>query len=187
MTGTTHTPPSVHGFDWSTWTPGMQSTLIFVRQNDEVLLIRKKTGLGQGKVNAPGGKVESGESWETCARRELEEELEIRAGILMWVAELRFLMSDYPDILCQVFFTDTFYGEPIETREAAPFWSTLSEIPWTQMWEDDQYWLPRALIGERVRGSFSFEGDRMCSMHIERCEAPSFEVPLRSTSNPSVV
>ena len=156
----------------------MQSTLVFVRQRDQLLLIEKKTGLGQGKVNGPGGKVELDEDWEACARRELEEELKIQAGTMIWGAELRFLMSDCPDILCQVFFTDTFYGEPIETREAKPFWSALSDLPWSQMWEDDQYWLPRALLGERVRGSFSFEGDRMHSMHIERCEEPSFKVPL---------
>ena len=150
-------------FDWETWRPGVRSTLVFVIRGDEVLLIHKKTGLGQGKVNGPGGKVEEDEGWEECAIREVSEELEISVSALQWVAELSFLMSDYPDIMCQVFCTKHFEGEPKETREATPFWCPITEIPFEQMWTDDKYWLPRALNGERVSGRFVFEGETLLS------------------------
>ena len=48
-------------FNWSTWQPNMLSSLVFICKNNEVLLIKKKTGLGAGKINAPGGKIEKGE------------------------------------------------------------------------------------------------------------------------------
>lgn len=158
----------VSDFDWSTWSPGVRSTIVFVRQGDQVLLIDKKTGLGQGKVNGPGGKVEANEGWIECAQREVMEELSIVVTQLKWCAELRFLMSDYPDILCHVFITNHYEGEPVESLEARPFWSLISEIPYANMWEDDQYWLPRALLGERVLGLFSFDQDRMMSLAVSR-------------------
>ena len=40
--------------DWKTWQPNMLSSLVFILKDNEVLLIRKKTGLGAGKVNAQG-------------------------------------------------------------------------------------------------------------------------------------
>ena len=46
--------------DWDNWTAKMRSMLVFVRREDEVLLIRKKRGLGEGKINGPGGKVDEG-------------------------------------------------------------------------------------------------------------------------------
>lgn len=163
-----HRSLDVSLFQWSSWIPTVTSTLVFIRRDQEVLLIDKKTGLGKGKVNGPGGKVESGESWTDCARREVREELNIEVGSLTWGGELRFLMTDYPDILCHVFFTDHYRGTPIETREARPFWSPLSEIPYANMWVDDQYWLPRALLGETILGLFSFEGEELLSSCVKR-------------------
>ena len=158
----------VSRYHWDQWEPGVKTTLVFVVRGDQVLLIHKKTGLGAGNVNGPGGKVEPGEGWVSCARREVREELEVEVGELTWAAELQFLMSDYHDILCQVFIAHEVIGEPTETREAKPMWCALSEIPWAQMWADDQYWLPRALLGERVLGRFSFEGERLLSMSVTR-------------------
>ena len=61
--------------DWKTWQPNMLSSLVFILKDNEVLLIRKKTGLGAGKVNAPGGKLEVDESAEAAAIREVMEEV----------------------------------------------------------------------------------------------------------------
>ena len=59
------------------WQPDLIGTLVFVLHNDDVLLIHKKTGHGQGKISAPGGKLESGEGIAECAARELQEEVGI--------------------------------------------------------------------------------------------------------------
>ena len=160
-------PQDLIAYDWTTWQPGVQATLVFLFRDDEVLLIEKKTGLGAGKVNAPGGKLEFGESAQECALRELHEEVGLRAHSLTKVAELRFLMSDHADIFCTVFFGHRFWGDLTETHEAAPFWVPTAEIPYDRMWADDRIWLPRALNGERILGSFQFEGDTMLAQWIQ--------------------
>jgi 8-oxo-dGTP diphosphatase len=53
--------------DWSTWTPRDRAVLLFVIRGGQALLIRKKRGLGAGKINAPGGRIEAGESPEEAA------------------------------------------------------------------------------------------------------------------------
>ena len=51
------------------------TTLCFiVNDQQEILLGRKKRGLGAGKANGLGGKREDGETFRQCAVRELFEE-----------------------------------------------------------------------------------------------------------------
>ena len=160
-------PPDVECFNWHTWQAGIKATLVFVHQADQLLLIEKKTGLGKGKINAPGGKLETGESWLECAQRELFEEVNIHVDTMTHMATLKFLMSDYADIECHVFFAYDFKGTPQESLEARPFWCPKDQIPFHLMWEDDQYWLPRALAGEKLECYFSFLGESMRSHRIK--------------------
>ena len=44
------------------WRPDHIGTLTFLHQHGRVLLMRKKRGHGAGKINGPGGKLESGET-----------------------------------------------------------------------------------------------------------------------------
>ena len=48
--------------DWSSWVPRERATLMLIFRDDQVLLIRKKRGLGAGKFNGPGGRIEPGET-----------------------------------------------------------------------------------------------------------------------------
>jgi len=61
--------------DWETWVPTERATLLFVIKDGQVLLIHKKKGLGAGKINGPGGRLEPGETPEQAAIREVQEEL----------------------------------------------------------------------------------------------------------------
>ena len=61
--------------DWTSWRAVDPATLVFIIKDDRVLLIRKKRGLGAGKVNGPGGRLEPGETFKACAIREVQEEL----------------------------------------------------------------------------------------------------------------
>ena len=67
--------------DWTQWKPGVLATLMFIidEPRGRVLLIRKKRGLGAGKINGPGGKLDPGETPEQCAVRETQEELHVTA------------------------------------------------------------------------------------------------------------
>ena len=57
------------------WRAVHHATLTFVIRNEQILLIRKKRGLGAGKINGPGGKLDPGETPLQAAIRETEEEL----------------------------------------------------------------------------------------------------------------
>ena len=52
----------VSDVDWKNWEPEELSTIMFVVEESRVLLIHKKRGLGAGKINGPGGKIEKGET-----------------------------------------------------------------------------------------------------------------------------
>ena len=140
---------------------------MFIREGDDILLIRKLRGIGAGKVNAPGGKIDPGESPLEAAVRETQEELHVTPVDPRKMGELSFAMSDIPDIFVHVFLATGCEGEPKETEEAVPMWTHYNRIPYELMWEDDQHWLPRMLGGEKFRGRFYFEGERIEWMKLD--------------------
>ena len=158
---------SLADVDWARWQARDPATLVFVFRDDEILLIDKKTGLGKGKVNAPGGKVDPGETPEQAAVRECQEELGIRVSELEYCGQHRFQFVDGYSIHVWVYRTTEFAGEPVETREAAPRWTRLDRIPFDLMWEDDRLWLPMLARGERFQTRWIFDGDRMVDYQIE--------------------
>ena len=165
-------PRLVKTTDWAKWTPPIQATLVFLIQDNQVLLIHKKTGLGQGKVNAPGGKREGSESFLECACRELSEEVGLSASNLVETAHLRFLMSDHPDLECKVFIGSSFQGELKSTHEAHPFWCAQKQIPWEQMWQDDHLWLPLVLKGHYVDAFFAFDQETLLDYTLNSYPRP---------------
>ena len=149
------------------WKPDYTGTLLFLCAGNRLLLIRKKRGHGAGKINAPGGKVDVGETPEESAVRETLEEVGVRAMDPVHMAVLRFVDRVDAQWLGHVFVAETYRGTPRETDEAAPFWVPPDAIPYGEMWEDDRIWLPEILAGRPVRGDFLFESGRLLS-HVLR-------------------
>lgn len=149
--------------DWDAWSPTDRATLLFVveRPAQRILLIEKKRGLGAGKVNGPGGRIDPGESALECALRELGEELGVGAEGVVEHGELSFHFVDGYKLHCHVFRGDRCLGEPAETDEAIPLWTPIDAIPFSRMWADDALWLPLLLAGQTFRGRFIFDGDIM--------------------------
>ncbi|MBI5241877.1 MAG: 8-oxo-dGTP diphosphatase [Elusimicrobia bacterium] len=144
-----------------------RAVLCFVVQDGRVLLIRKKRGLGAGKINAPGGRIEPGESAMDAARRETKEEVGLTPNGLARAGELFFRFTDGLDLYCTVFTAQSAAGGMIETDEAEPFWCPTTDIPYAEMWADDEKWLPWLLSGKPFRGTFRFEDDRMLEHRVE--------------------
>ncbi len=144
----------------------MNATLLFIFRGDEVLLIRKKRGLGAGKINGPGGKIDPGETPEQCAIREVEEELGVTASDITDAGLLRFQFTDGLGLLCYVFRADAFTGIPVETNEAIPLWTKLDAIPFEEMWADDRLWFHHLIARRRFTGNFEFDDDTMLSAEV---------------------
>ena len=156
--------------DWASWSPRDRATLCFIVERERILLIEKKRGLGAGKVNAPGGRLEPGESPRDCAIRECREELHITPLEPQWAGELSFQFTDGYSLHCTVFRAAHYRGVPTETAEAKPFWSALDAIPYARMWADDAHWLPLLLDGTPFRGRFVFDADRMLEIALGRAD-----------------
>ena len=159
--------------DWSSWTPQVRANLCFVRKTGQLLLIRKKRGLGAGKVNAPGGKIEPGETPLEAAVRETREEVGVVPLDPSARGTLRFQFVDGYSLHCTVFLASDCVGNPHETPEALPFWVPEHAVPYGEMWEDDRHWLPQMLAGSFFNGRFAFDGDQMLFKELEFHSSPS--------------
>ncbi len=161
------TPTTLADIDWDNWQAKDPATLLFVIRDNKILLIRKKRGLGKGKINGPGGKLDVGETLEQCAIRELQEELLITPGKLSYHGDNCFQFTDGYSIHVHIYSTTDYQGTPTETDEAIPLWFDLDKIPYQEMWEDDDLWIPLMLAGKSFTGRFLFDSDTMLDQHIE--------------------
>ncbi len=144
----------------------MLATLMFIidEAREQVLLIRKKRGLGAGKINGPGGKIDPGETSVQCAIRETQEELGVTALAPVKHGELWFQFVDGLSLHVDVFIATAHEGTAVETEEAVPLWTPLTALPLDEMWADDRFWLEEMLVARRrFIGRFTFEDDTMLS------------------------
>ena len=160
-------PRRLADVEWIGWKAVDPATLVFVVCDGHILLIHKKRGLGAGKINGPGGRLEPGEAPLDCAVREVREELRVTPVGLVELGEHCFQFTDDYSTHVHVFRASGCDGEPVETDEAGPIWAPLDEIPYDRMWEDDVLWLPLLLEGRRFTGRFLFEGDKMLDCALE--------------------
>lgn len=153
--------------DWTAWTPTMRGTLMFVIGGGQALLIRKKRGLGAGKINAPGGKIDPGETPLQAAIRETEEEVGVTPLDPEERGELSFQFVDGLRLHVRVFVSTGWIGEPRESDEAIPLWTPLDAMPYDEMWADDRVWVPELLADRRFSLRALFDGDEMLDHTIE--------------------
>ena len=158
---------AVSEIDWKTWKPDDLATLCFIVKDGSILLIRKKRGLGAGKINGPGGRIDPGETPEHCAVREVQEELEITPLGLQLRGENSFQFVDGYSLHVYIFTAVDFEGTPTETGEATPFWFPLNQIPYHEMWADDSLWIPHMLKGTYFVGRSIFDDDEMLDYQLE--------------------
>jgi len=158
---------TISNINWTTWQPAIRATLLFVIHDGQALLIRKKRGLGAGKINAPGGKLDPGETAQQAAERELTEEVGVTVPDSRYCGELFFEFTDGLRLHVAVFAASAFSGEPIETDEAAPLWFPVDAIPYDEMWADDAVWIPHMLAGRTFILRAIFANDHMLDHRLE--------------------
>ena len=142
------------------------TVLVYIfNRKGEVLLQKKARGFGKGKWNGPGGKINQGEAPEEAARREVKEETTLKIkkiepqGIIEFVFPHKIESSNY----CYVYICRDFSGKPFNTGEGELKWFKTEELPLEEMWDDDRYWLPSVLAGEKVHIRFYFDKNEKVS------------------------
>ena len=136
-----------------------QATLCYIRKDGRLLLIRKKRGIGAGKINGPGGKVDPGETPLSAAIRETQEEIGVTPLHPELRGELWFHFSYGLNLHCLIFLAEAYVGTPADSDEAIPIWFPLDALPYDEMWADDRAWLPLLLDGKRFEGTVLVDGE----------------------------
>ena len=147
----------------------LQNTICFLIKKGprgkltEILLARKKTGFGKGKVVGVGGNLEPGETVQQACVREIEEEISVQLEEedLERVAKLTFYFPAKPEWnrVVYVYFADRWQGTPESSREVDPFWVDVENLPIDEMWADSGLWLVDILSGRKIVGRFTFQPD----------------------------
>ncbi len=139
----------------------LNTTICHVIKGDQILLKYGTRGVARGKWNGPGGKIDSKETPEECAKRELFEETGIRAGKLLYHGTLSFHMDGGTEltILNHLFSTEDFSGEAKSTEEGEVKWFDQKDIPYQDMFPDDAFWLPLMLDKIRFDAEFYFDAE----------------------------
>ncbi|XKL62640.1 hypothetical protein PGB90_002473 [Kerria lacca] len=156
-------------------------TLIIVKKNENVLLGLKKRGFGVHKWNGFGGKVESGESIQDGAIRELQEECGLIANSLYKHGILWFENLETTDMIFEVhlFSVSDYKGEATESEEIndllkmiifviemIPKWFNIKDIPFQNMWPSNKYWLPLVIEGKKFDAFFLYKNEHVLDFTI---------------------
>ncbi len=147
------------------------ASLVLLRAEQGVWLAMKKRGMGAGRWNGYGGKVEPGETIEAAMIRECTEESGVRPVRYHKVAELDFTLNAGTaqawHMFVHTFICNEWEGEPVETEEMAPQRFTEDTIPYEEMWDGDDKWMPLVLAGHLIRAALEFdENDKLLNHTI---------------------
>jgi 8-oxo-dGTP pyrophosphatase MutT (NUDIX family) len=136
------------------------TTLCYLIKDNKILLQKKTKELfGGGKWNGPGGKAKEKETPLECAKRELLEEIGVKAIDLEKSGVITFFKGDELFTTCHVFKIKKFNGEPKESREGIVEWFEFEDLPFNNMWPDDKFWMPILISGKKFEGTFYFDSD----------------------------
>lgn len=163
----------IHEYEQSLETPLRQATVMLLMRDNEVLLAMKKRGFGVGKWNGVGGKQDPGEDIVNTAIRESQEEINVTPLEPRKIAVLNYHFPSQANWGQQVhiFIATKWQGEPVETEEMRPKWFKIKDIPFKEMWVDDEVWMPKAFAGALLKGSFMFEGEKMEEYYINEVQS----------------
>ena len=138
----------------------VKTTLLYIVKDGKVLLGEKLRGFGKGLYNGVGGKVQEGEQIIEGMLRETKEEFGVfpknyRHMGNIFYDEFKDGEKIYYDT--SIFIADDYEGDLQTTDEMRPEWFDIENLPYSQMFGDDVYWLKEVLNGKRINAKFCFD------------------------------
>ncbi len=137
---------------------GKVGTLIYVFDENKILLGSKKYGKAKGILNGYGGKVEVADSsLKDAALRELEEETGLKVekikihGVLnmQWGVDARAKIC--------IFRAYGLKNKPKESNEMTVNWFEINSVPKERMWKSDKYWFDLVLRNRKFIADLIFD------------------------------
>ena len=138
----------------------MEITLLLMIKDGKILLGEKKKGFGKGKLNGPGGKIEPGETPEQGMIRETREEVGITPTKYKEMGTVEFVewyKGEEQNVIFYLYVATEYEGKLKESDELKPYWFDLDNIPYDKMFEDDSYWMPIVLEGNKIQAFFEYD------------------------------
>jgi 8-oxo-dGTP diphosphatase len=137
----------------------IEATICHIVRGRRLLLKKATRGISVGKWNGPGGKLETGESPEECARREVKEETGLRVSRLFYHGTITFVMDGGKTLHTRghLFSTSKAEGRARSSAEGPVRWFPIDNLPIDEMWEDDLFWIPLMLRGIRFDATFTYD------------------------------
>lgn len=157
----------------------INTTLVVAVDNlrERILLGHKKRGFGTGKMTSFGGKIEPGEKPLDCIQREFQEETSIHLPKTdfkaIGIIDFQFPYHEGWGFKTFIFHVVGLDGhQPKESEEICPQWFSLTDLPWTEMWEDNRHWLMLAASGQCFNAEFTYgkDGESLTEYHITLLE-----------------
>jgi 8-oxo-dGTP diphosphatase len=156
----------------------LETVLCFVRDDQDRFLFLyrgKKAGdVHQGKYNAPGGKIEPGESPLEAVFREVLEETGLRVTYCRRLGFLAFpgfhedAEGGAVDESVHVFLVTGFEGDMLtECDEGVLEWVPAARVMELPLWEGDRHFLPFVIDERRFEGKLVYEKGKLVSWKIE--------------------
>lgn len=117
------------------------ATICYIDNGQELLLLhrnKKPNDVHEGKWISVGGKLESGESPEECAVREIREETGLIVTDMRMIGVVTFPeFTPGHDWYTYVFRVTGFVGELLDCDEGTLAWVPYQEVPAKPTWEGD--------------------------------------------------
>ncbi|KAJ2367060.1 Nudix (Nucleoside diphosphate linked moiety X)-type motif 1 [Coemansia sp. RSA 2607] len=140
----------------------------FSSDGRQILLGRKKRGMGKGLWNGFGGKPEKGEAMSHCAFRELHEESGLHATEYECAGILYMDDTNGPSYHIPVYRATKYTGEVSESDEMEPRWfdACADALPFEEMHVEAKLWWSRLFSKEAFVARFLFEGEEVVSQDV---------------------
>jgi len=122
-----------------------------LKQDGRILICqRKRTGAFALQWEFPGGKVEAGETAQTCLKRELREELAIEADIGPEVSAFQYTYPNGFQVNLAFFWVSGYSGEMANQAFEQILWVEPLQLPSYDFLEADRALVARIARGELV-------------------------------------